>query len=233
MTLTIVISDEEVLLIAGGYPPEPPTFVTLDETSPGCSLNQRFETTDAVVGLIRNEKPILCGGSDGGYRDFCYHLSDLSTPFARLSTPRTNAAGIVINDAFFISGGALSRHGKTTEMVSLDSSTTTPGPDLLQPLSDHCMEPTEFATTVLIIGGFHKDGIYAKLTPQTYYLNTENGIITHGPDLLKPRAGHSCTTTTSGLTIVAGGYCGTGCNFPDVEILKRRGTSWTSGKYLI
>ena len=149
-----------------------------------------------------------------------------SSGLSGISSPRGDSSATVIDQELFITGGWTDGNSitKSTEFISLDSQRK--GPDLLKPLFDHCvtLAPDQNSRTVMVIGGGQLGFKHFK---ETYYLHVDSGQTTLGPDLNFVRRSFGCTTTSTGLIVVAGGY--DGGRLASVEILD--GLRWIQGTY--
>ena len=121
-------------------------------------VNYPIAIHGAIGGLLEGI-PIICGGTNLAYTsNKCYKItSKNSYQNVIMSTSRSNAAGVVINDStLWITGGT--DHNKnalsSSEFIQLNE--TMPGPNLPIPLAGHTMVNIDNNLTLFIGGGFTK-----------------------------------------------------------------------------
>ena len=181
-------------------------IIDLLNPSNDCSLNiddldesSMLAMEDGTGGLIFNQIPYICGGT------VCIGIEQFNITTQDLQYPRNGAASTFANSSIFISGGTMS--SDSTELVSDNGSES--GPDLPEPLSNHCMVTLDFRgpnEQVWVIGGKTTEGSSYK----TYILGGGSDWES-GPDLIYKRQEHACAATKSKsygnqeIIVVAGG----------------------------
>ena len=125
-----------------------------------CTVNHPFTVPrHAVGGLLDNQYPIHCGGSNvgwsdaAGYEQGCYEFGE-SIAFQQLNVKRYRAAAVVLDDSrLWVTGGVngYPNYLASTEYVSLDPTKRGPGPDMPMALWTHCLVRID-ATHVMLLG---------------------------------------------------------------------------------
>lgn len=153
-------------------------------------------------GLVQGV-PIYCGGIYGQCLNTCFKAGEL-LPFSTMSAGRFEASSTVINDTLFVIGGVdrdscSGTPSTTSEFISLESETTTPGPDLSFSYTYGCAV-TLSSTEVMIIGGNHG----SEKSAQTLIYDIASKQWTDGPSLIYARVSIGCASIGN-LIITTGG----------------------------
>ena len=118
-------------------------------------VNYPIAIHGAIGGLLEG-KPIICGGTASAYTsNKCYKMtSKQSYQFAIMSTVRSHAAGVVINDStLWITGGKDHNANALSSSEFIQLNGTMPGPELPIPLVGHTMVNIDNDLTMVIGGG--------------------------------------------------------------------------------
>ena len=168
----------------------------------------------AVSGILFDSKPMFCGGSkpETQYSCDCYAYEQSKwIAVAPMSTCRLySSAATLINQEdhtsrFVNAGGYNGDYLSSVE--SYDGTTWHSLPDLLSPVSEHCMVVVN-ETVLLSIGGFPP-------TSETEFYNYELNQWLPGPEILKARYHAGCATVhwknpadgqLEQVVVVAGGF---------------------------
>ena len=240
------ISGTAKLLVGLGLANEEATnsIEIIDLASPSRTCKNLPNFPSAFVGsfggLGFKEKPIICGGVDGGFSNKCFSLDGnewISSP--SLNTPRLSASVSPSpypskSQKFFVTGGYddSGKHLNTLEVLTEQGWETLPQKlPLTIPL--HCSVLVN-STTLMLIGGWQN----SELSSKTYYFNTEDEIWTEGPQLKNERYWHSCgrirknSQSEEFSIIVAGGFQGFFPILSSVEILDSGSNEWRKGPEL-
>ena len=204
-----------------------------DENS--CQTFQDYPIqVEGAVGALLSEIPLVCGGVYPA-TDACWAVQKDGTisKFGHLNTKRGHAAGIVLDDLFWITGGNKgSGPLNTTEFLRIDEGKMikVKGPELPIPLNYHCMASID-ESKVMIIGGFNGEYLSS-----TFIYNFEEDTWTSGPDLMVPRENHACSTYLNSnghkKIMVTGGFNGTSLTSTEVLDLEYPHGTWQFGPEL-
>ena len=173
------------LLVATGYPSAndgsfTAEVIDLEDPTMECNNLERYPVNffSGVAGLMAGNVPVICGGRkdvSSIVSDKCYTLGN-STPLATMSTPRYEAAGVVLDDGqtLWITGGhkAHAKGLKSTEYFKLNEDIQS-GPDLPAPLYGHCVVDFTIngSNVVMFIGGIDSGYFF---TQRTRFFNTSS-----------------------------------------------------------
>ena len=161
----------------------------------------------AVGALINGTTPFICGGYPAtglpaGHK--CYFLGN-SNVMATMTDAHYYAAALPSEDgtSIWTTGGSSQR--VSTEFVSPNKEPVN-GPDLPEPLSQHCLVQLD-ETTYMIIGGINA---LSYPVPETLFFHTGNQTFTTGPRLSAATDSMMCQVleTSNGankIVVVAGG----------------------------
>ena len=169
-----------------------------------------YEMYDGFGGLLGTNIALICGGYDaqnGQKSDDC-HFWDMENgetfiTSAPLLEPRHRGDSITTTKGLWVTGGLNANNvvTKTTEFVTLDESIV--GPNLPEPISDHCLARIN-STVIALIGG--DTGTYSA---KTYFFDERSQDWTSGPNMIEARYLHGCSVITNNgkqYLTVAGGY---------------------------
>jgi hypothetical protein len=188
----------------------------------------------SIGGLGYQDTPLICGGRnyDGYHSRGCYSLEGNEwTRWSYLNSARAWAA--VSTSPFpsrklIVTGGFDGNSELNSVEVLSDQGWRNFTQLLPVTMSHHCSVLVN-ATTLMVIGGSQG----GRTSPNTYYLNTEQGFWTEGPPLAKSRGDHSCgrikkNSQSQDLSIiVVGGWNET--DISSVEILDPEANEWRRG----
>ncbi len=211
-----------------------------------------FAPTGGLLGNPGQEVAVVCSK----WWCQCWSLSSESPKWTisqqKLSEERKYSASIVIGNGktLWITGGRkvyMRRLGsdRSTELVTiLDgdscSFSVTPGPDLPEKMSHHCLAKLNSTTSILIGGTMNGNKVYQS----TYFLDIPTskqgaGFALQGPDLNTGRYEHACGVLLSSnpgdgqVVIVVGGKSKPGFYLRSTEIWKVDVSQhWTMGPNL-
>ena len=153
---------ETILLMGRNNQDDPLPTIIMDVDGGGvnCTVNHPITVPrHAVGGLLDNQYPIHCGGSNvgwddaAGYEQGCYEFGE-SIAFQQLSVKRYRAAAVVLDDSrLWVTGGVdgYPNYLASTEYVSLDPTKRGPGPDMPMALWTHCLVRID-ATHAMLLG---------------------------------------------------------------------------------
>ena len=165
---------------------------------------------DTVGGLL-GDKPLICGGGSMFAHHKCSVIGTGDNIAIEMTEPRYWAAGATWgrnNEFFVISGGKDDRSQwlNSTELISLDTLTTTKGGDLPSETWGHSM--VAFNDRVMVIGGSG----YSSSGPNDYLDTTYYGYAgvntiqwESGPSLVQARRWHA-SAVLGQFVVTAGGY---------------------------
>ena len=176
----------------------------------------------------------ICGGKKSGNNEksleHCYKLvAGEWQQFATMTSRRTFAAGMVVDNSLMIFGGydyTGNVRLQSTEIINGNGEVST-GPNMPTALSHHTIA-TVNASTLIISGGFTNAISYS---PLTWYFNHVTQKFHEGPSLMEGRRFHGSGTvldqvTNQKIVVVAGGWNG---NYLDSTELLITG-KWQQGK---
>jgi len=179
-----------------------------------CTIPQFPDMRMNMFGAVVGEKIVACGGATSGSNaNHCYSLGPLEKAWqfsGAMREARRLGDAIEFTDPgkIFITGGRQGKSPnmvslKTTEILDIDSRTSTFGPDLPEGLAFHCILKLN-SSTAMIIGGYNGYGV----VPKTHYFDLNKLTFTPGPNLLTDRHNHACgilQTEGKEYIVVAGG----------------------------
>ena len=186
---------------------------------------------DGAVGANMGSFPAICGGRESGSSvNQCYKLvAGEWQQFATMTSRRTFAAGMVVDNSLLIFGGydyTGNVRLQSTEIINGNGEVST-GPNMPTALSRHTIA-TVNSSTLIISGGFTNAISYS---PLTWYYNHVTQKFHEGPALMEGRRFHGSGTvvdqvTNQKIVVVAGGWNG---NYLDSTELLITG-EWQQGK---
>ena len=177
----------------------------------------------AASGTILGGKPLLCGGlrewsvaqPDSGTYSECFmheRATDEWKLHAKLLTPRLSHSSVNMNGTVWVAGGTDGEHLlKTTEFIYADG-LVEKGPDLPNPIANHCAVDLKDGRAMLIGGA--KDWYGTDSLLEVWIYDSRSMVFTRGPPLQYHRAGSACALFQSPLhggrpvVLVAGGIYG-------------------------
>ena len=156
-----------------------------------------------------------------------------------MNLPRAFAAGTLVNDDLdlWVTGGFIDKDGtgtKSTELISVDKRSSSPGPDLPVPLAKHCATLID-DSTFITIGGYIKDEGY---TGKSFYFYGPTEVWSEAPKLQYVRGYFGCGSFDSDyhggsrVTIAIGGWDGRDSHYDSSEILVKGSDYWIEGPML-
>ena len=187
----------------------------------------------ASGGLVNDSLPLICGGyANQSYISDCFIPGSAAIdPVVKLLTPREDSAAVTMNNhRLWVTGGTQNKHTgpySTSEIVDVLAfpPTVIPGPELPEPMSDHCIVKLNASTLLFLGGNFH-------LT-KTFFYDISTQTWTNGPYMKYARIDFGCgmmqTTNGSFMVVATGGLA----NPSKTEFLvldDPNGLNWSFGK---
>ena len=174
-----------------------------------------------VTAIYSDGKVLACGG---GATDQCFSFDKEKgwVKFSKMNQARQQSASIPINGGMVITGG-YTTDGFTTlkssQIVLLNGTATTEGPELPQPRHGHCLAYDEKDDVFFVTGGWDDDF----KTTSWQFRDKEKFILIGTTEMIKSRSSHGCGFFKSDLhngrqLLVVSGGSGTGiqsCEFYD------------------
>ena len=116
----------------------------------------------------------------------------------------------------------------------MNGPTISPGPDLPNAVSDHCVVNSDEWMKAIIIGGSIGGMVGPNVVDSTHIFCFDNQTWYQGPSLMHGRYMHSCGILKDGndyILVTAGGIGSTGYPLTSVELYKPlvAGNSWYAG----
>lgn len=193
---------------------------------------------EAPTGGLVGTTPFICGGvidtptnswdTRYDYQNSCYILEENGEwkldETAGLSTPRKDAAAVIINTKLIIAGGYNGVNTlETIEVVAPNTPSVTLPMTLPVATYGSCIVPWD-NNTFMVIGGISNSGHMR----ESYFFNMGNETMTNAPSMLQTRAFFGCNemiVNGESYIIVAGGNSGS------FEALKKSsfGNGWKEG----
>jgi hypothetical protein len=207
--------------------------ISLDSPAKTCKNLPNFpeKVFEAFGGLGLNDNPVICTFTS------CYTLKNNAwASSVSLKSPRYSAVATQLQDGTLLVTGDTLENGYLFDSVELltEVGWESKIPSLPIPLYSHCVVVVS-STTVMVIGGYYKDGIKDVTSGRTFYFNFGKGKWTEGPALKNARRDHSCTTirrdkdSQSMSIIVSGGFDVDLAQLSSVEILDEGSNVWRAG----
>ncbi len=221
-------------LISGTAETDTCEVINLDSPAKTCKNLPNFPeqnvfTAFGALGL--NDLPVICTFNS------CYTLKKNAwASSASLKTPRHSAVATQLQDGKVLVTGGTLPNGNLFDSVELltEVGWESKIPALPFPLYSHCMVVVN-STTVMVIGGYFKDGRKDSTSGKTFYFTFGKEKWTEGPALKTARRDHSCSTirrdkdSQSMSFIATGGYDVDLFQLSSVEILDEGSNVWRAG----
>lgn len=149
-----------------------------------------------ATAAFTEDKMVVCGGYP--YTDKC-HIYEHGQGWSLLATmnqPRSDSASISIPGGMIVIGGwDGSNRLKTSQIVRLDGSSVTYGPEIPEPRYGHCIAQYKEDDAFFITGGRNANA--ADTSTVWQYEGTDNFSLKRTSTMKKTRAYHACSIFSS------------------------------------